>query len=50
MDRFRHLGRPKNHSIPITGLSILIAERKPQLEAKHPELLKLGVFALLSRQ
>jgi hypothetical protein len=50
MERSRRLGKAKIHSIPITGLSIFIAEQKPQLEAEHPELLKLGIFAFLSQQ
>lgn len=50
MDRSRGLARPKSRSIPITGLSIFIAERKPQLEAQHSELPKLAIFALLNQQ
>jgi hypothetical protein len=50
MERSRRLGKPKSHSIPITGLSIFITERKSQLEVQHPELLKLGIFALLCQQ
>jgi hypothetical protein len=50
MDRLRGPAKPKTCSIPITGLSLFFAERRPPLEAQHPELAKLEVFRVLNHQ
>ena len=40
----------RTKSIPITGLSIFIAEMKPTLELSHPQLTKMDIFKLLHEQ
>lgn len=42
--------RSRTKSIPITGLSIFIAETKPLLEETHPQLTKMDIFKLLHEQ
>lgn len=40
----------RTKSIPITGLSLFIAEKKPELEAKESHLTKMEIFKCLNDQ
>ena len=42
--------RNRTKTLPITALSIFIAETKPLLEETHPQLTKMDIFKLLHEQ
>jgi hypothetical protein len=50
MEDFGRSKRRKPPTIPITGVSLFIAEKKPEVCQQHPEFTKLQSFTLLNEQ
>jgi hypothetical protein len=48
MEDFKRSKWQKTPTIPITGISLFIAEKKLKVQEQHPELTKLQLFRLLN--